>query len=184
MSTDPLAGGNTPAGPDPDADSAAWAVELLPRLRRMVASRYGIPVEDCEDVVQSAVVDFLLQSRRYGKVNPGLLVVITRRRCADFWRSEEVRSRFIVSIETVPENDPRHPMCRGDEYAKGLLDGIALALAWTKITSRCQKLLSERFFRQAPVRDIAKAIGDTEGTVKRYMSRCLARLRTIIESRI
>jgi len=184
MSSDPSARGGKPAGPVPEAAGCEeWAVELLPRLRKMVGSRYGIPEDDCEDVVQSAVVDFLLQSRRYGKVDPGLLVVIARRRCADFWRTQQLRARHMISIEAVPEGDSRHPMSRGDEYAKGLLDGIALALAWTRITSRCQKLLSERFFRQAAVRDIARAIGDNEGTVKRYMSRCLAKLRTIIEGR-
>lgn len=160
----------------------AWALELLPRLRQMVGSRYGVPAQDCDDVVQTAVLDFLLQSRKYASIDPGLLVVITRRRCVDYLRSQEHQARKTVSLDVLPEHDPR--LVHGDAYAQGLLDGIALAIAWLKITPRCQQLLRERFFRQVRVDDLATRLGERAGAVKRYMSRCLERLRSMLVARI
>jgi RNA polymerase sigma factor (sigma-70 family) len=159
-----------------------WALELLPRLRQMVGARYGVPVQDCDDVVQTAVLDFLLQARKYSTIDPGLLVVITRRRCVDYLRSQEYQARKTVSLDVLPENDPR--LVHGDAYAQGLLDGIALAMAWLKITPRCQQLLRERFFRQVGVDDLARRLGEHAGALKRYMSRCLARLRSMLAARV
>jgi len=148
----------------------------------MAGARYGIPGQDCEDVVHSAIVDFLLQSQRYPTADPGLLIVITRRRCIDYLRTEQARSKKLISLDVMPENDPR--LVHGDAYAQGLLDGIALAMAWLKIAPRCQKLLRERFFRQVTLEDLADRLGEHAGAVKRYMSRCLERLRTMMVARV
>jgi DNA-directed RNA polymerase specialized sigma24 family protein len=147
----------------------------------MIGARYGVPPQDCEDVVQSAVVDFLLQSQRYKAADPGLLVVIARRRCMDYWRSRQLHAARFISLELIPENDPR--VVRGDEYAQGLLDGIGLALSWLKITPRCRQLLSERFFRHTAACDLAVSLGETPGAVKRFMSRCLEKLRILLGAR-
>ncbi len=161
----------------PEGGPLESPLDLLPQLRRMVTRRYQIPAQDCEDVVQDAIVDFLLQRKKYATLEPGLLVVIARRRCADYWRSKGTFSGQTDSLELIRENDPRLPTGQGDKYVDGLLDGIALAVAWPKITERCKDFLTRRFFGDEAVREIAKSVGDAPGTVKRYMSRCLAKLR-------
>ena len=162
-------------------DCRGWAAELLPRLKIMAGRRYGIPAQDCEDVVHSAVVDYLVQSGRYPTADPGLLVVIARRRCIDFWRSRQMTRAHFVALDSLPSEDPL--LGRGDEYALGLMDGIGLALAWLKITPRCRQLLAERFFRRRTATELAAAAGDPPGAVKRFMSRCLERLRTVLDAR-
>jgi len=172
-----------PRGVD-DAETSggsAWAVELLPCLRRLTTVKYGIPAQDADDVVQSAILDFLLQARRYETSEPGLLVVIARRRCMDYWRNRKLQLSRMIPLERVPDDD-RH-VVQGDAYAEGLIDGITLAFGWVKITPRCQQLLSERFLRQTRSREIARAIGEKREAVKRHMSRCLEKLRLLMEAR-
>ena len=181
LSQDRPAGAGGPGGPSlPQGDLLGWPLELLPRLRRMAIRRYHVPSQECEDILQDAVVDFLLQRRKYQDLQPGLLVVITRRRCADYWRSRGTQAGQTDSLDLLRENDPRLPLPQGDEYVDGLLDGIALAMAWPKMTERCKDFLFRRFFGNEEIREIAKSAGDREGTVRRYLSRCLAKLRAVM----
>jgi DNA-directed RNA polymerase specialized sigma24 family protein len=181
VSKDLPAGGGLTARPQPGRTGyESIAFELLPFLRRLVQQRYRIPAQDGEDVLQDAIVDFLVQARRCERAQPGLLVVIARRRCADYWR-RCYADPHVLPLDAVAGEDPRHPVVRGDEYADGLADGIALAHAWPVITARCRQYLARRFWKLERARDIANSTGDRPETVKRFMSRCLAKLRTLME---
>ena len=157
------------------------ATELLPFLRRLVRHHYGIPAQETDDVIHEAILDFLVQAQRLETVKPGLLVVIARRRCIDYWRRRENHPGRHVSLDQLSEDDSRHPVAAGNEYVDGLKDGIALASAWHEISARCREYLARRFWKHEATRQIAASAGDRPESVKRFMSRCLAKLRVLME---
>jgi RNA polymerase sigma factor (sigma-70 family) len=167
--------------PPPSRDFEATATELLPYLRRLVRYHYGIPAQETDDIVHEAVLDFLIQARRVERVQPGLLVVIARRRSVDYWRRRESRPGRQVSLDQISEADSRQPVAEGDDPADGLQDAVALAGAWHEISARCRQYLARRFWKREPTNQIAASSGDRPESVKRFMSRCLAKLRLLME---
>lgn len=157
-----------PAGePDP---------RLLAKLQRIAAFGYGIPSQDVADLLQDAFVQFLLERRRRPAVTDGLLVVIVRRRCQDYWRSRWVRGHVLPMEVADRVGD-------GGLLARQLYAGACVAQAWPCISPTCRRILAYRFWRELSTREIAGLLGYRAGSLKRFISRCLARLRAHLQGR-
>jgi RNA polymerase sigma factor (sigma-70 family) len=171
-----------PAAPVPGGGLDTAAIEaLVPSLRKIVRFGYRVPIQDVDDVVQDAVLHFLVQAEKRARAGPGLLVVITRRRCYDYWRRQTSRLRKEVEWSTLTENEVNHFIEDGDRYAEGVSDGVRIALVWHRLSERCREALARRFWKNETSAQIAQLSGDNPDSLKRMVSRCLGTLRQRLE---
>jgi len=173
------------AGAAPDFDPAAAGGAsseedvlrgVLPDARKLAEHAFKIPAQEVDDVLQEAAVDFLLHARRGARATAGLMIVITRRRCLDFWRSR-YRRRKDVALDDLRGDEPACPAeCDlPDEVA--VVDGARLARTWPSLSDNCRHVLARRFWQNQRTADLADRMGYKRETLKRMISRCLGRLR-------
>jgi RNA polymerase sigma factor (sigma-70 family) len=150
---------------------------VLPDARKIALRAYKVPAQEVEDVLQQAVVDFLVQSRRGAPATTGLMIVITRRRCLDFWRTRYRARRKEVTIDEMTEDQsPCVEECAVLDAAAAA-DGARLARTWPSLSDNCRTVLARRFWQNQRTADLAEYLGYKRETLKRMISRCLGRLR-------
>ncbi len=152
---------------------------ILPDARRVALRGFRIPEQDVDDVLQQASIDFLVQSRRGARATGGLMIVITRRRCLDFWR-KRYRGAREVALDELRESDSCYPVeCAST--AQQAFDGWRLARTWPSLSANCREVLARRFWKHEKTSDLAALRGRRPDTVKRLISRCLGRLRRSLQ---
>jgi RNA polymerase sigma factor (sigma-70 family) len=149
---------------------------VLPEARKIASFGYRIPDQEIDDILQQAAIDFLVHARRGARASAGLMVVITRRRCLDFWRSRYRSGSRHVSLDDVHEAHPAYLVCEVDSAEEGL-DGARLARTWPSLSENCRDVLARRFWGNQKTADVAERLGYKPQTLKRMISRCLGRLR-------
>lgn len=154
----------------------APSTELLKKLRRIVIFGFHIPPQDADDVLQEALLHFIRERRHRAVVTDGLLVIITRRRCLDYWRDRNAW-RAQASPRDVETLDDEGAMARRLYY------GACIAQAWPGISPGCRQILTNRFSRPNSTEDLAEQLGRNPDTVRRFISRCLKRLRARLKER-
>ncbi len=149
---------------------------VLPDARKIAERAYKVPAQDVDDVLQQAAVDFLVHARRGAPATTGLMIVITRRRCLDFWRSH-YRSRREIGIDEL--RDDESPCVEECDLpsAETAVDGARLARTWPSLSDNCRHVLARRFWQNQRTADLAERMGYKRETLKRMISRCLGRLR-------
>lgn len=150
----------------------AFLAGLLPVLHRIAANGFRIPCADREDVIQDALLDFV-RYRQGHAVSAGLLIRIVQRRCQDYWRSAARRRE--VSLDKLEEI--------AAPVSDDLCESLRLVVAWRLLSTDCRRYLARRFWRNERTRDLAATTGKSYSAVRRFMSRCLARLRRSVEER-
>jgi RNA polymerase sigma-70 factor, ECF subfamily len=160
-------------------DQEAWS-ELVERFSRYV---YAISVQafrlsesDAEDVFQEVFarayqhIDGL---RDDAAVRPWL-GQLTRRLCIDRLRAA-ARERPVPDEELVPPEA---------EDTLALLDeALTVQEALAETPEHCREVLDRFFARDESYRTIGDALGLPAGTIASRISRCLARLRELLEGR-
>jgi DNA-directed RNA polymerase specialized sigma24 family protein len=149
---------------------------VLPSARKIARFGFRIPSQDVDDVLQQAAVDFLVQSRRGGRASGGLMVVITRRRCLDYWRSRYRTGVQEVALDELREGDSSYPVECAPE-AETVVAGLHLAQRWPSLSANCRQVLASRFWKHQKTADLAATLGYKQDSLKRMISRCLGRLR-------
>jgi RNA polymerase sigma factor (sigma-70 family) len=160
-------------------DEQAWA-ELVERFSRYVyaisVQAYRLPEADAEDVFQEVFArayQHLDNLRDDAAVRPWL-AQLTRRLCIDRLRA------------TARE----HPAADADLEATGTEETIAVldealtvheALAATP--EHCREILDRFFARDESYKTIGEALDLPSGTIASRISRCLGRLREVLEGR-
>jgi DNA-directed RNA polymerase specialized sigma24 family protein len=158
--------------PSPGAEPAFLA-GLLPVLHRIAANGFRIPCSDREDVIQEALLDFV-RYRRGHAASAGLLIRIVQRRCQDYWRAAARRRE--VSLETLEK-------IAAPASSDNPCESLRLIVAWRLLSPECRRYLARRFWRNERTRDLAAKAGKSYSALRRFMSRCLARLRRSVEER-
>lgn len=183
-----LASASVGAAPDFDRAAAAGASSdeavlrgVLPDARRLAERAFRIPAQDVDDVLQQAAVDFLLHARRGARASAGLMIVITRRRCLDFWRTRYSRKRE-VALDELRDDEPACPDESDFPDAGSLAEGARLARTWPSLSDNCRHVLARRFWQNQRTADLADRMGYKRDTLKRMISRCLGRLRRCLET--
>jgi RNA polymerase sigma factor (sigma-70 family) len=159
-------------------DHDAWC-ELVERFSRYV---YAIAVQafrlsdhDAEDVFQEVFARayaHLDQLRDDGSVRPWL-AQLTRRRCIDRLRAG--------GREEPVELDAASG---GADDALGRLDdAMWVREALERLPGHCREILDRFFARDESYRAIGQALDLPSGTIASRISRCLARLRDVLEGR-
>jgi RNA polymerase sigma-70 factor (ECF subfamily) len=160
-------------------DQQAWA-ELVERFSRYV---YAISVQafrlseaDAEDVFQEVFArayEHLDGLRDDAAVRPWL-AQLTRRLCIDRLRSA-ARERPTGEQELEPAGT--------DETLAMLEEALMIHEALAESPEHCREILDRFFARDESYRTIGEALDLPAGTIASRISRCLARLRELLEGR-
>jgi RNA polymerase sigma factor (sigma-70 family) len=160
-------------------DEAAWR-EFVDRFSRYV---YAIAVQgfrlrehDAEDVFQDVFArayERLGDLRSDDAVRPWL-AQLTRRRCVDQLRSS---ARELPAPEE--ELEPREV----DETLSQLDEAVAIHEAMAQLPEQCGDILDRFFAQDQSYRTIGAELELPSGTIASRISRCLKRMRDLLEGR-
>jgi RNA polymerase sigma factor (sigma-70 family) len=159
-------------------DEAAWN-ELVNRFARYVYAIIGqgfrLRAEDAEDVFQEVFTrayQHLDRLREDEAIRPWL-AQLTRRLCIDRIRAG--------SREQATDEELEPPGF--DETLDRLDEALAVHEALVELPEHCREILDRFFARDESYQTIAAALDIPAGTIASRISRCLAKLREILEGR-
>lgn len=164
----------------PETETIEGSFELLlervqPTLKQIL-SRYQVPAEDAEDVLQDTLLTLLY---KWDSVhNPEAWLIGTlRRRCIMYWRHRRSRLHEAVDeaiLELIAEGDSpsqETAMLRRD-----------LEMTLAQLPSRCRAMLRLRYGLGLKPDEIAERLGYRQSSVRKVANRCLAALaRQLVE---
>ena len=160
-------------------DQQAWA-ELVDRFSRYV---YAISVQafrlsdaDAEDVFQEVFArayQHLDGLRDDAAVRPWL-AQLTRRLCID---------RLRASARERPTADEELELAGSEETLTLLEEALTVHDALAEVPEHCREILDRFFARDESYKTIGDALDLPSGTIASRISRCLARLRELLEGR-
>ena len=160
-------------------DQQAWA-ELVDRFSRYV---YAISVQafrlsdaDAEDVFQEVFArayQHLDSLRDDAAVRPWL-AQLTRRLCID---------RLRASARERPTADEELELAGSEETLTLLEQALTVHEALAEVPEHCREILDRFFARDESYKTIGNALDLPSGTIASRISRCLARLRELLEGR-
>lgn len=162
-------------------DVHAWGelVRLYAALVNTVARRVGLSSLDAEDCAQHTWLS-LYRNRKVIKdptALPAWLIRTTHRQAVYIYKkrkrtSEAEADRVIEPTLTLP-----------DDEVHRLEQQAIIELALSKIDGRCRKLLEQLFFApdEKSYQEIARELGVAPNTMGPLRSRCLNRLRKILD---
>ena len=163
-----------------EGDQQAWA-DLVERFSRYV---YAISVQafrlseaDAEDVFQEVFArayEHLDALRDDAAVRPWL-GQLTRRLCIDRLRA--------TSREKPMAEDQLEPAGGSEETLALIEDALTVHEALAEAPEHCREILDRFFARDESYRTIGEALELPAGTIASRISRCLARLRELLEGR-
>ena len=170
--------------PGPVADLVR---EATPVLWRVVRAQ-NVPREAAEDVVQGVWLAFVRSAHTIRESQGALQwLLVTARRAA--W--EETRKHRDLEKRTTPfppgeASGPRELPAPDPQPDEALLTDERDRVLWhrfTELPERCRQILRMLAFAERPTyRAIAEVTGIGESSVGTIRSRCLAKLRTLLES--
>jgi RNA polymerase sigma-70 factor (ECF subfamily) len=160
-------------------DQQAWA-ELVDRFSRYV---YAISVQafrlsdaDAEDVFQEVFArayQHLDGLRDDAAVRPWL-AQLTRRLCID---------RLRASARERPTADEELELAGSEETLTLLEEALTVHEALAEVPEHCREIIDRFFARDESYKTIGDALDLPSGTIASRISRCLARLRELLEGR-
>lgn len=152
--------------------------EYVTSIYRYTYLRIG-QAEQAEDITQEVFLKALnsIGGYRYkGKPFVSWLFRIAHNMIIDYYRQAN-KNKFISLAETIDviaNDDPAAATERSMEMAK-------IKQAVEKLPSRQKEVISLRFGSELSVAETARAIGKTEGTVKKLQYEALSKLRKLME---
>ena len=160
-------------------DQQAWA-ELVDRFSRYVyaisVQAFRLPEADAEDVFQEVFArayEHLDGLRDDAAVRPWL-GQLTRRLCID---------RLRATSRERPTVDEELDLAGSEETLTMLEDALTVHEALAATPEHCREILDRFFARDESYRTIGEALDLPAGTIASRISRCLGRLRELLEGR-
>jgi RNA polymerase sigma-70 factor (ECF subfamily) len=160
-------------------DQQAWA-ELVDRFSRYVyaisVQAFRLPEADAEDVFQEVFArayEHLDKLRDDAAVRPWL-AQLTRRLCID---------RLRAAARERPTADEELDLAGSEETLTMLEDALTVHEALAATPEHCREILDRFFARDESYRSIGEALDLPAGTIASRISRCLGRLRELLEGR-
>jgi RNA polymerase sigma factor (sigma-70 family) len=159
-------------------DQAAWA-ELVERFSRYVyaicVQAFRLSQHDAEDVFQEVfarVYQHLERLRSDEAIRPWI-AQLTRRLCIDRLRAS---SREQPAAEELDEG-------AADETLAHIDDAMAVRDGLDALGDPCREILDRFFCRDESYRTIGDALELPAGTIASRISRCLSKLRDLLEGK-
>jgi RNA polymerase sigma-70 factor (ECF subfamily) len=160
-------------------DQQAWA-ELVDRFSRYVyaisVQAFRLPEADAEDVFQEVFArayEHLDKLRDDAALRPWL-GQLTRRLCID---------RLRAASRERPAADDELELAGSEETLTTLEDALTVHEALAATPEHCREILDRFFARDESYRTIGEALDIPAGTIASRISRCLVRLRELLEGR-
>ena len=160
-------------------DQQAWA-ELVQRFSRYVfaisVQAFRLSDADAEDVFQEVFArayQHLDGLRDDAAVRPWL-AQLTRRLCID---------RLRASARERPTADEELELAGSEETLTLLEEALTVHEALAEVPEHCREILDRFFARDESYKTIGDALDLPSGTIASRISRCLARLRELLEGR-
>jgi RNA polymerase sigma factor (sigma-70 family) len=158
-------------------DHDAWR-ELVERFSRYVyaicVQAFRLPEHDAEDVFQDVfakVYEHLPRLRDDDAIRPWI-AQLTRRTCIDKLRA----------ARETPTEDVEPP--GADETIATLDEAMTVHAAMAELPDNCREILDRFFARDESYRTIGDALSLPSGTIASRISRCLDKLKTLMEETI
>ncbi len=140
-----------------------------PRLRRILKG-YNIPCQDCEDILQEALLDALRQWKTIRNLEAWLLGTL-RIKCSHYWRRH--RMNRVFAVDTAELEDLCEPQSPAQEQAEFRLDARNLTRG---LSRRHRAALWLRFGLGLSSSEVARRLGYDPSSIRKLSSRTLARL--------
>src|SRR5580765_7556877 len=160
-------------------DQQAWA-ELVDRFSRYVyaiaVQAFRLPESDAEDVFQEVFArayQHLDKLRDDTAVRPWL-AQLTRRLCID-------RLRAASRERPAPEEELE--LAGSEETLTLLEEALTVHEALAEVPEHCREILDRFFARDESYKTIGDALDLPSGTIASRISRCLVRMRELLEGR-
>jgi RNA polymerase sigma factor (sigma-70 family) len=160
-------------------DQQAWS-ELVERFSRYVyaisVQAFRLPDADAEDVFQEVFArayQHLDGLRDDAAVRPWL-AQLTRRLCID---------RLRAASRERPTADEELELAGSEETLNLLEEALTVHEALAETPEHCREVLDRFFARDESYKTIGEALELPAGTIASRISRCLARLRELLEGR-
>jgi RNA polymerase sigma factor (sigma-70 family) len=160
-------------------DQAAWS-ELVERFSRYVyaisVQGFRLPQHDAEDVFQEVFArayQHLDRLRDDAALRPWL-AQLTRRLCID---------RLRAAAREGPAAEGELESAGSDETLALLDEALAVHEALAETPEHCREILDRFFARDESYRTIGDALELPAGTIASRISRCLTRLKELLEGR-
>ena len=160
-------------------DQGAWN-ELVERFSRYVyaiaVQAFRLPQHDAEDVFQEVfarVYEHLDRLRSDDALRPWI-AQLTRRLCIDRLRAS--------GRETTADPETLEPR-EADETLAQLDEAMTLRAGLDEVGEACRDILDRFFCRDESYRAIGEALELPPGTIASRISRCLTKLRAVLEGR-
>ena len=156
-------------------DEAAWA-ELVERFSRYVyaicVQGFRLSPHDAEDAFQDVFAKAYVQlgTLRDDNALRPWIGQLTRRTCIDRLRSG---SREHAAEDVEPEG--------ADETLQLLDEALTVHEALAQLPDNCREILDRFFAQDESYRTIGEALGLPGGTIASRISRCLEKLRSLME---
>ena len=159
-------------------DENAWA-ELVNRFSRYVfaiaTQGFGLTANDAEDVFQEVFArtyQHLDRLRDDEAIRPWI-AQLTRRLSID---------RIRASSRVQPTDEEIEPQ-GADETLERLDEALSVRESLAELSEACQEILDRFFARDESYQTIGEALDIPAGTIASRISRCLAKLRAVMEGR-
>ena len=159
-------------------DEAAWT-ELVTRFSRyvyaIVGQGFGLRNDDAEDVFQEVFArtyQHLDRLRDDEAIRPWI-AQLTRRLCIDRLRAGAREQ--LTDAEIEPDDL--------DETLETLDEALTVHEALGQLPENCQQILDRFFARDESYQTIGSALEIPAGTIASRISRCLAKMRELLEGR-
>ena len=159
-------------------DEAAWT-ELVTRFSRyvyaIVGQGFGLRNDDAEDVFQEVFArtyQHLDRLRDDEAIRPWI-AQLTRRLCIDRLRAGAREQ--LTDAEIEPDEL--------DETLATLDEALTVHEALGQLPENCQQILDRFFARDESYHTIGSALDIPAGTIASRISRCLAKMRELLEGR-
>jgi RNA polymerase sigma factor (sigma-70 family) len=149
---------------------------LQPKLRR-VFSRFRLPPEDAEDILQQSFLDLVYKQNQV--YNPEAWVVATvRNRCIMYWRKR--RRQIWDAVDSAMLELVAKPEVAGQRQV-ALRRDLERILA--RLPKRCRSVLVLRYGLGYRSQEVAELLGYQPSSIRKVTSRCIAALtRELVDS--
>lgn len=160
----------SPSDPRPREDDFSSLLAGLEESLARTLSRFRIPAQDAEDLLQDTLLLFLTKQAEVR--DPAAWISITlRNRCLIYWRRR--RHALIRTVDEVVMEE----LAGGREGGQGrsvLISDLTRAIA--TLPARCRAVLRQRYALDRDGSEVAESLGYRESSIRQVTNRCLAAL--------
>ncbi len=143
---------------------------VRPRLKRILKG-YNIPCQDCEDILQEALLDALRQWKTIRNLEAWLLGTL-RIKCSHYWRRQ--RMNRVFAVDTAELEDLCEPQSPAQDQAEIRLDVRRLTRG---LSQRHRAALWLRFGLGMSSGEVALRLGYCPASIRKLISRSRGRVQ-------